>query len=54
MTKKEVDVGPLIVSFYLKMVLNLLELNKKVGMCFLLFPEVLNLIKTEIIKSSSH
>lgn len=31
MTKKEVDVGPLIVRFYLKMVPKLLELIKKLG-----------------------
>lgn len=54
MTKKEVDVGPLIVSFYLKMVLNILELIKKVVTCFLLSPKVLHLIKAERIKSSSH
>lgn len=54
MTKKEVDVGPLIVSFYLKIVLNLLQLIKKVVMCFLLVPKVLHVIKAERIKSSSH
>lgn len=54
MTKKEVDVGVLIVSFYLKMVLNLLEQIKKVGTCFLLSPKVLYLIKAERVKSSSH
>lgn len=54
MTKKEVDVGPLIVSFYLKMVLNILELIKEVVTCFLLSPKVLHLIKAERIKSSSH
>lgn len=31
MAKKEVDVGPLMVSFCLKMVLKLLELIKKLG-----------------------
>lgn len=41
MAKKEVDVGPLIVSFYLKMVLNLLELIQELGTRFLLSPKVL-------------
>lgn len=45
MAKKEVDVGPLIVSFYLNMVLNLLELIKKLGTHFLLSPKVLHLLK---------
>lgn len=54
MTKKEVDVGLLIVSFYLKIVLNLLELIEKVGTCFQLSPKVFHLIKAEKIKSSSH
>lgn len=54
MTKKEVDVGVLIVSFCFKMILNLLELIKKVGTCFLLSPKVLHLIKAERIKASSH
>lgn len=41
MTKKEVDVGVLIVSFYLKMVPNLLELIKEAGTCFCCLPKCL-------------
>lgn len=54
MTKKEVDVGLLIVSFCLKIILNLLELIEKVGTCFQLSPKVFHLIKAEKIESSSH
>lgn len=52
MAKKEVDVGPLIVGFYLEMVLNHLELIKKLGMCFLLSPKGLYFLKAGRRKST--
>lgn len=54
MAKKEVDVGPLIVRFYLKMVLNLLELIKKLGIHFLLSPKVLHFLKAGRSKCNFH
>lgn len=54
MAKKEVDVGPLIVSFYLKMVLNLLEPIQELGTRFLLSPKVLCFLQAGRSKSTSH